>query len=114
LLQGALWPLCAAPIAARWAVVPLIVLFPYARPSGLGTPFHAQRRVLHIVVATALAAPVALLWGAPALRAGIAALAVQVGLALALAPRLGGLTGDVYGAAIEVSELCFWVSAISR
>ncbi len=112
LARGTLWPIAAGPIAARWAVVPLIALFPYARPSGLGTPFHAERRLVHVLLATGLAAPAALLWGAPALRAGIAALAVQVGIALALAPRLGGLTGDVYGAAIEISELAFWVTAL--
>ncbi len=112
LARGTLWPLVAGPIAARWAVVPLIVLFPYARPNGLGTAFHAERRLFHVLIASALAAPAVLVWGAPALRACGAALAVQVGIALALAPRLGGLTGDVYGAAIEIGELAFWVTAL--
>jgi cobalamin synthase len=31
-------------------------------------------------------------------------------LALALDRRLGGLTGDVYGAAIEIAELVFWAA----
>jgi adenosylcobinamide-GDP ribazoletransferase len=111
LARGALWPLVAGSMAARWAVVPLIVLFPYARSSGLGTLFHAQRRATDIVLATAIAAPAALLWGAPALRAGAMALVAALALSLALSRRLGGLTGDVYGAAIEIAELVFWASA---
>jgi adenosylcobinamide-GDP ribazoletransferase len=111
LSRGTLWPLFAAPIVARWAVVPLIVLFPYARPSGLGSLFHQQRRLMDLVIATALIVPAAYLLGAPAARAAAAALVSALVLALALDRRLGGLTGDVYGAAIEIAELVFWVAA---
>ena len=111
LARDVLWPLYAAPIAARWAVVPLVVAFPYARPEGLGRSFHDHARAPQLAIATALTAVLLLHIGplaiAPFACAAIAALA----LALHLHRRLGGLTGDVYGAAIECSELVFLAAA---
>jgi adenosylcobinamide-GDP ribazoletransferase len=40
-----------------------------------------------------------------------AALGVALGIAVWLRRRLGGLTGDVYGATIELAELTFLVAA---
>ncbi len=123
LLHGAaLWPLLAAPVLARWAVVPLVVFFGYARAEGLGTAFQAHARAAHVALATivALGAAIALAAATPsfgdtATAIGIAA-ASALGVALALAGlldrRLGGLTGDVYGAAIELAELAVLVSAV--
>jgi adenosylcobinamide-GDP ribazoletransferase len=112
--HGAIWPLFAAPIAARWAVVPLMVFFRYARPDGLGRAFNGQvghGRAVHVAAATALAAG-SLAWlGAPVLLPAAAALATTLALSLALDRRLGGLTGDVYGAAIELAELAFLIAA---
>ena len=108
--RGTLWPLLAAPAVARWAVVPLIVLFRYARPSGLGSPFQERRRGIDLLAATLLLAPLPYWFGAGALRAGALALAAALLLALALRRQLGGLTGDVYGAAIELAELVFWAT----
>jgi len=110
LSRGTSWPLLAAPAVARWAVVPLVVLFRYARPSGLGSPFQEQRRAIDVVVATVLVAPLAFWFGGAALRAAALALAAALLVALAINRRLGGLTGDVYGAAIEIAELVFWAS----
>jgi adenosylcobinamide-GDP ribazoletransferase len=108
--RGVLWPLLAAPICARWAVVPVMLLFRYARPSGLGSAFHQRRRALDLVAATLWLIPVMCRFGVPALRAGAVALAAALGLAVALNRRLGGLTGDVYGATIELAELVFWAA----
>jgi len=110
LSRGTLWPLLAAPAVARWAVVPLVVLFRYARPSGLGSPFQEQRRAIDVLAATLLVAPLAFWFGGAALRAAALALAAALLVALAINRRLGGLTGDVYGAAIEIAELVFWAS----
>jgi len=56
--------------------------------------------------------------GAQVARAGAAeqkaALAAAGGLALVVRRRLGGLTGDVYGAAIELAELVFLLVAAAR
>ena len=107
----ALWPLFAAPVAARWAVGPLVVWFPYARPEGLGKPFHGHAGVAQLAGATVVTA-IAISWfGPPALIAALAALGTTLGVALWLYRRLGGLTGDVYGAATELAELAFLVAA---
>lgn len=106
--RGTLWPLLAAPAVARWAVVPLIMLFPYARPNGLGSPFQERHRKIDLLAATLLVATLPYWFGAGALRAGALAMAAALLLALALSRRLGGLTGDVYGAAVEIAELVFW------
>jgi adenosylcobinamide-GDP ribazoletransferase len=119
--HGALWPLLAAPVLARWAVVPLIVFFRYARAEGLGSPFQAHTRPAHLAGTTllVLGAAIGISAGTPsfgdtATAIGIAA-ASALGVALALAGlldrRLGGLTGDVYGAAIELTELAVLISA---
>lgn len=105
------WALYAAPAAARWAVVPLVVGFPYARPEGLGKPFHGHAGVAQLAGATAVAA-VALGWlGGCAIAPALAALLAALAIATWLHRHLGGLTGDVYGAAIEAAELAFLVVA---
>lgn len=111
LARGDLWSLLAYPVVARWLAVPLVIFFPYARPEGMGKPFHGGARPWHLGLATLLAAaaiagagPGVLLPAAGAVLAGgLAALAAQ--------RRLGGLTGDVYGACIELAELGFLVVA---
>jgi adenosylcobinamide-GDP ribazoletransferase len=111
---GRVWPLYAAPIAARWAVVPLVVCFPYARPEGLGRAFHDHAGPAQLAGATALAALLlaGVAWlGAPVIAPLLSALAGALAIALWLHRRLGGLTGDVYGAAIEAAELVFLVIA---
>jgi len=118
---GALWPLLAAPVLARWAVVPLIVLFRYARAEGLGSAFQVHARKAHLAVTTLLALGTAIGIAVAAPSSGDTATAIGIaaasalGVALALAAlldrRLGGLTGDVYGAAIELTELAVLVSA---
>ena len=109
--HGRAWPVFAAPVAARWAVVPLIAWFPYARPDGLGTAFHDHAGAAQVAGATVLAALALGGFGAPMVAPALAALATALGLALWLTRRLGGLTGDVYGAAIELAELVFLVVA---
>jgi adenosylcobinamide-GDP ribazoletransferase len=101
----------AFPALARWAVVPAIVFVPYARPEGLGLGFVRSGRARDVGTATVLMAAAAI-----ALRrrevyvAAAAALAVVVVLAVWLRRRLGGLTGDVYGAAIELAEVAALVA----
>jgi adenosylcobinamide-GDP ribazoletransferase len=98
--------LIAAPVIAR-AVPPLLGrLFGAARPDGMGAAFRAGlgRSAAPTALATALAvAAVALGW--PGIVAMAAALVAAVGLGRFMSARLGGLTGDVLGAAVEISEL---------
>jgi adenosylcobinamide-GDP ribazoletransferase len=110
--RGPRWALFAAPIAARWSVIPLIIGFPYARADGLGKPFHGHAGVTQFVAATGIAA-IALAWIGPFVAVPVVvALAAALGLAIWLYRRLGGITGDVCGAAIELAELGFLVAVV--
>jgi adenosylcobinamide-GDP ribazoletransferase len=108
------WLLVAGPAVARFLVVPLVVGFPYARPEGLGKAFHGTAGAREVTVAAILAAAAI----APALPRSIgpaaAAAAAASAVALLARRRLGGLTGDVYGAAIELAEVVFLSVAALR
>ena len=98
--------LLVLPAIAR-ATPPLLTgLFPSARPEGLGAAFGASvgRWAAPIALAIALVLALAAL---RTLGAAVFAVAVLSALALArfLAARLGGITGDVLGAAVEIAEL---------
>jgi adenosylcobinamide-GDP ribazoletransferase len=98
-------PVLAATLA-RWTMSGAIVLAPYARPQGLGRTIKDNAGGRQLVVATAIALIVA--WFAKGwLGLAFAALAAAAGWAwvhFAL-KRLPGLTGDVYGALCEVTEM---------
>lgn len=94
------------PVLGRWAMVYAIFAYPSARKTGMGQTFKEQTDRWKMIIATliAIAISVALmkLWGF-ALMAAIW-LNVLV-LASFLKGRLGGLTGDTYGALNEVVEV---------
>jgi adenosylcobinamide-GDP ribazoletransferase len=99
--------LLLAPVAGRWAAVLLTVTVPYLRgPEGTAAAFagHAGRRELLLATLTLLAVAAIVLQWPGMLLAGLLGVA-----ALALAgwarQRLGGVTGDVLGAAVELLEL---------
>jgi adenosylcobinamide-GDP ribazoletransferase len=106
-----LFALLAFPAVARFAVVPLVVWLPYARPEGLGKPFHGGGRGWHVPVAAVFAATAAAGMGLHAVLPVAAALLAAGAAALAMHRRLGGLTGDVYGACIELAEVGFLLAA---
>jgi adenosylcobinamide-GDP ribazoletransferase len=113
-LRGDPWVIVAAPAVARFAVVPLVVYFPYAREEGLGKAFRGTAGLREVAIAALLAAA-ALAPAVPrSLAAAAVALLVAAALALRVNRRLGGLTGDVYGAAIELAELAFLSMAALR
>jgi adenosylcobinamide-GDP ribazoletransferase len=109
--RGHWQPLWAAPVCARFAAVLLIRVFPYARAEGLGRAFHDHSRARHVIGA-ALLSMLALGWiGVSALGLLAVALICAALLALWVQHRAGGLTGDAYGAAIELSELSLLFAA---
>lgn len=106
-----LFALLAFPAVARFAVVPLVVWLPYARPEGMGKPFHGGGRGWHVPFAAVLAAAAAAGMRTHAIVPVLAALLAAGAAARAMHRRLGGLTGDVYGACIELAEVGFLVAA---
>lgn len=108
---AALPALVAIPALARWAAVLAARSYPSARPGGMGDYFRRGlgRREVLFATATAAVAAAPLLWRGALLwaAAGVALLA----LARLARGRLGGLTGDVYGAIVELAETAALVAA---
>ncbi|MCM2265091.1 MAG: adenosylcobinamide-GDP ribazoletransferase [Desulfuromonadales bacterium] len=95
------------PVAGRWAPVLLTVTIPYLRgPEGTGSVFaaHAGRRELLLATVTLLAVAGVLFRGEGLLLVTGLALAAAV-FGLWIKRRLGGVTGDVMGAAVELLEV---------
>lgn len=103
--------LLLVPTLGRWALTGAVVLYPYARPGpGLGQMAKAGAGRRQLAVATLVALLVAGLawwaglgWAAPLLFA-LAILTLFV-LARWMQTRIGGLTGDAYGAICELVEV---------
>lgn len=103
------------PVIGRMAMVMVIAFFPYARPEGMGKAFSdmADKKTVALAAITTLVFVVP--WG----QAAIAALAAGLGFAwllgVWLTSKLGGLTGDTYGAVETLTEtmvlLVFWVTS---
>ena len=107
LIDGrAAWILLAA-ITARWLAALVMVALPYG--GGAGGVGWAISRGLgwgHAALATALMAGCLLFASAAALAGAIAVAAIATALVvLLLRRRLGFVSGDVYGATIELSEV---------
>jgi adenosylcobinamide-GDP ribazoletransferase len=105
-----------APCLGRLAMVLCIAAFPYARADGMGAGFRRHSGSAALIGGLfAAAVSVALCGGGGALALAVAALC---GLAVgALAYRLvGGVTGDVYGASVEVAEACtlLFIAAVAN
>ena len=97
--------LLAVPTAARFGVLIGIFQFPYVRQQGLGQAFvqYAPRRALVKAFLCALLPLAVAGWGYFLLLG--AAMLISLGLNTYIARRLGGVTGDTYGAVIELSEM---------
>jgi adenosylcobinamide-GDP ribazoletransferase len=98
------------PVISRWAMVYAVFAYPYAKPSGLGTVFKQGASWLRFTIATVITLVVAVIL---AQLSGfiimIAIWVIVVVMAVYLKGRLGGLTGDTYGAINEVAEVCLLI-----
>jgi adenosylcobinamide-GDP ribazoletransferase len=106
--------LLLAPALGRCAMVGAVAALPYARPEGLGKAMHRAAWPFATFIAAAIALAAALLlfptWGA-----ALFAFASLVGglIALHARSRLGGLTGDVYGAISECAEVAVLLAMVA-
>ena len=103
--------LAVYPVVPRFAASLLVVFFPCARATGMARTFHDESRWPMAVVAAAFT--IGAFWCfAPMLAVPVVcALATGLTVGLWISIRLKGLTGDAYGAAIELSELAFLAAA---
>jgi cobalamin 5'-phosphate synthase/cobalamin synthase len=106
--------LVLAPALARWTAVPVGFFLPYARESeGLGAAMTAGTGRVELLGATVLAVSLSLFfpWKL-AIFSWAAALLVSVFVGAMARRRLGGMTGDVLGANVELAESCALVAAL--
>ncbi|HZR82271.1 MAG TPA: adenosylcobinamide-GDP ribazoletransferase [Candidatus Binatia bacterium] len=107
---GNLRVLVVFPAIGRWLAVLLVVVYPYARSEGLGRAFTEHAGARELALATAVTAIAAAWTGAGAIAAAGAAALAALAFGAWLTRRLGGLTGDAYGAAVELGEVAFLVA----
>ena len=106
--------LLAFPAVARWLGALLVVLFPYVRAEGLGRAFSGEAGRTQLAIATAIVVVIVAVLGTPLILPALGTTAVVFAFAFWLHRRLGGLTGDVYGAAIELGEVVMLVLCCIR
>jgi adenosylcobinamide-GDP ribazoletransferase len=95
--------LLLAPVIGRWAMALAVVLFPYARAAGLGKDIkdHAGLEEAALCTVITLLVVLPLAWWMrsllPLVALGLAAAVAWLSARFAVS-RIGGLTGDTYGA----------------
>jgi adenosylcobinamide-GDP ribazoletransferase len=97
--------LVVAGALSRWALLLVIETVPYVRQAGLGVAAGGQHRAFDLVLGSAITTIVCLLdWNRAAAAAAVAVLIAAVVGSIARR-RIGGATGDVFGATAELSQL---------
>ncbi|BCB28058.1 adenosylcobinamide-GDP ribazoletransferase [Sulfurimicrobium lacus] len=104
LLKSGFWPaLLLAPLLGRASLLGMLLSTPYVRAGGMGAAIagHLPRKAaLILLLATALG----VCFAADGWKALLAVLVVGFLLRRAFLARLDGMTGDMLGAAVELSE----------
>lgn len=106
--------LLLAPALARWSPVPLAVLFRPARPKGLGHVLHTAAWPVAVPLSTLIGVGASVaLFGLPGLLLlAVAAVAATV-IAAGATRMLDGITGDTYGAAIEIAQAAVLLAIVA-
>ena len=109
LTQEANWvPLLAAPFLGRLSILILMLSTPYIRENGLGSAMqqYLPKKIAHIFLGIALTCS---FWLISAYIVIITLLLIALIRYLSL-QRIQGITGDVYGASVEIIEASILVS----
>ena len=105
--------LLLAPVLGRTVLLLLFLTTPYVRANGLGAPIAScipRQLVVLIFVATIVA--VLFLAGSVSVWLMLATMLVFILFRTKMMRRIGGITGDVAGALVEITETTVLVSAI--
>lgn len=102
--QALLPMLFLLPVVGRMAMVRAVACFPYARPDGMGKAFAAAADGRTRALAAAMTAACTVPWGPLPLLLSLLALLGGDFFDRYAATKLGGLTGDVYGATEKLTE----------
>lgn len=104
--------LIVMPMVSRWVFQIGMIGFPYARSQGLGKGFHEATQWIPFLLSGVVVCGISyyLLGVAGPIAFGISALVIYI-IASKISALLGGLTGDLYGAFIEISEVIFLLVA---
>lgn len=106
--------LVLAPLAARVLLIPAMASIPYAREQGLGSSFQAVTGRAPFLLAGLALVPAILISGSSFLWPLIGAALGSGLLVAAIYRRIQGLTGDGYGAIVEIAELLFLIVSCTR
>ena len=109
LLSDMAWPLLVPalfvmPIIGRLAMVLAVACFPYAREDGMGKTFVDMADRSTVVIAALTTAVLVLPWGVLATAALVLGTLFAFLFCRMMTNILGGVTGDVYGAATVLTE----------
>lgn len=93
------------PILGRLAIVIGVTVFPYARPDGIGKAFAKYAGQYTVYIGLALALLIMIPVGKQAILSLVIVSLFSLLLGRYVTKRLGGLTGDIYGAMCELAEI---------
>ncbi|HVJ47832.1 adenosylcobinamide-GDP ribazoletransferase [Desulfitobacterium sp.] len=112
---GPFFAVLIMPTLSRWLFLFGILFYPYARKTGLGQGFHESslnRPCFFIIEGLICLALAVYLLGWAGLVGLLLAFLFLFYFTQKVSHLLGGLTGDLYGASIELSELLFLIGVV--
>ncbi len=100
------------PALSRWSVVYLAKIYPYARKSkGTGEPFAKLVGKKELIIATLfMAVLIGLLFQLKGIIIWLGAFVILILLGRWINKKIDGMTGDTYGAMIEIIEIIILIS----